>query len=155
MKTHHLPTVLFLALIATGRLQADFSPQMKTFEISAYDTLKFSVTEIDVHPGEKVRIRFTNEGSLPKDVMGHNWVLLKAGRDPVAYATSAATAAAKGEGYQPRALADDVLASIPLLGSKQTAEVTFVAPTVPGNYSFLCSYPAHCQSGMRGTLVVK
>jgi azurin len=154
MKTKYISTLLALALIAIGRMQAEpTSEPVKTVAISAYDTMKFSLTQIEVHPGQKLRVQLTNEGNLPKEVMGHNWVLLKAGLDPVAY--SSAAIAAKAEGYQPMALADEVLASIPLLGSKETGEVTFTAPTVPGNYSFLCSSPAHCQVGMRGVLIVK
>jgi azurin len=154
MKIKYISTLFALALIAVGRLPADsVTEPVKTIAISAYDTMKFSVTQIEAHPGQKLRVQLTNEGSLPKSVMGHNWVLLKAGEDPIAYSTAATTA--KDEDYQPTALADEVLATIPLLGAKETGEVTFTAPTVPGNYPFLCSSPAHCQVGMRGVLIVK
>lgn len=154
MKTKYISTLLALALIAVGCIHADPATEpVQTIAISAYDTMKFSLTQIEVHPGQKLRVQLTNEGNLPKEVMGHNWVLLKAGLDPIAYSTGAI--AAKTEGYQPMALANEVLASIPLLGSKETGEVTFTAPTVPGNYPFLCSSPAHCQVGMRGVLIVK
>jgi azurin len=154
MKTKYISTLLALALISAGRLPADSATEpVETVAISAYDTMKFSLTQIEAHPGQKLRVQLTNEGTLPKEVMGHNWVLLKAGQDPVAYATAAIQA--KNEGYEPMALADEVLASIPLLGSKETGEVTFAAPTTPGNYAFLCSSPGHCQVGMRGVLIVK
>ena len=115
--------------------------------------LKFSVTQIEVQRGQTVRIQLKNIGTMPKDVMGHNWILLKAGSDVTAYATTALSA--KGEAYQPKSLADQVLASIPLLGPGQTGEVTFVAPDTPGSYSFLCTFPGHFQAGMRGELRVK
>jgi azurin len=85
--------------------------------------------------------------------MGHNWVLLKAGEDPMAYATAALSA--KNEGYQPKALADQVIASIAMLGPKETGEVTFTAPTVPGSYPYICSCAGHSMAGMRGVLIVK
>jgi uncharacterized cupredoxin-like copper-binding protein len=44
---------------------------------------------------------------------------------------------------------------VPVLGPGQTGDVTFNAPTAPGSYVFLCSFPAHCAAGMRGVLVVK
>jgi plastocyanin len=28
-------------------------------------------------------------------------------------------------------------------------------PTAPGEYPFLCTFPAHCAIGMKGVLVVK
>ncbi|MBI5766279.1 MAG: hypothetical protein HZA93_00675 [Verrucomicrobia bacterium] len=50
---------------------------------------------------------------------------------------------------------DKVLATIGLLGPNETGEASFTAPTEPGEYPFLCSFPAHCQIGMKGVLVVK
>src|SRR5882724_7028395 len=75
----------------------------KTVVITATDSLRFNVTRIDAKPREKIRLVLRNEGSLPKDVMGHNWVLLKAGQDPSAYAAGAV--AAKSENFQPASLA--------------------------------------------------
>jgi azurin len=46
-----------------------------------------------------------------------------------------------------------VIASTPVLGPKQTAEVTFKAPA-PGVYPFVCSFPGHVAL-MKGTLTVK
>ncbi len=128
-------------------------PSIKTFELTAGDNMKFNMTEIAVAPGEKVKITLANVGSMPKEAMAHNWILLKAGSDPQAYANSAVTA--KAEGYQPASLADQVIAVIPLQGPKQTGEITFTAPTQPGEYPFLCSFPAHYIAGMQGKLVVR
>jgi len=44
-----------------------------------------SVTHIEARPGEKLHSQFRNAGTLPKAVMGHNWVLLKAGSDAMPY----------------------------------------------------------------------
>ena len=73
--------------------------------------------------------------------------------DPVAFATAAASDAANG--YIPENMKDRVVASIGLLGPNETGEVTLTAPSEPGEYPFLCSFPAHCQIGMKGVLVVK
>jgi azurin len=125
----------------------------KTINISAFDTMKYSVTSIEVSAGEKVTVTLKNEGNLPKAAMAHNWVLLAAGTDPNAYARLAMTAQATN--YQPKALASRVIASLPLLGPGESASVTFTAPTTPGNYAYLCSFPAHCSAGMHGVLTVK
>jgi len=154
MKTKYISTLLALALIAVGCLHADpTAAPVQTIAITASDTLRFSVTEIDASPGQPLHIVLTNETSMPKDTMGHNWILLKAGEDPIAYATAALSA--KDEGYQPKALADQVITSIAILGPKETGEVTFTAPTVPGSYPFLCSCAGHSMAGMRGVLIVK
>ena len=47
----------------------------------------------------------------------------------------------------------------PLLPEEETriwtVEVTFDAPTEPGEYVYLCSFPGHYAAGMKGLLVVK
>jgi azurin len=154
MKTKHSSALLILALVVAASLPA--TPEagtVKTVVITASDTLKFSVTRIEVQPGQKIHIQLRNEGTLPKDVMGHNWILLKAGADAAGYATTALSA--KSEAYQPASLAGEVLAFIPLIGPKQTGEVMFEAPATHGSYPFLCSFPGHFQAGMQGVLVVR
>ena len=37
----------------------------------------------------------------------------------------------------------------------QTAQVTFLAPTQPGQLTFYCSQPGHRQAGMQGTISVR
>lgn len=129
------------------------APAGKTVVISAYDTMKFNVTKIEASPGQKVTVELKNEGTLPKEAMGHNWILLTAGANAGAYVSAAIHA--KAEDFQPSSLSREVIASIPLLGPKTNGKVTFTAPKVPGNYTYLCSFPAHYQAGMRGVLVVK
>ena len=154
MKIKLTPLYLAFVLLTTHYLPARAeSEAIKTVVITANDNMKFNLARINVTPGQRIRIQLKNEGTLPKEVMAHNWILLKAGLDPNAYTTQALTA--KNEGYQPKALADEVLASIPLIGARETGEVTFDAPTVPGSYPYFCSFPAHCQVGMRGELIVK
>jgi azurin len=146
-----LLSAIALAEIGVGILPAaDDSKEFKTVVITAGDALKFNVTQIDAQAGQKMRIQLLNQSALPKEVIGHNWVLLKVGMDANKYAM-----AAKDEGYQPKALADQVYIAIPLVGPKGVGEVTFDAPAIPGRYPFLCSFPAHCMSGMRGELIVK
>jgi azurin len=147
--TQTLLASLILAALATSGVTAG----IRTIVISGFDTMKYSVNTIEAHPGEKITVELKNEGTMPKEAMGHNWVLLKAGVDPQAYANAAV--AAKAEGYQPSSLADKVIATIRVLGPKESGSVTFTAPSTPGKYAYLCSFPAHCQVGMRGFLVVK
>ena len=154
MKTHSWPALLAIALVGFPFLTGAAAPDpVKSVVIIAGDSMKFSVTRIDARPGQTIHIQLKNEGTLPKQVMGHNWIVLRAGSDTSAYA--AAALSAKDQNYQPTSLAGEVLAAIALVGAKETGEVTFDAPLQPGSYPFLCSFPAHCQVGMRGELVVK
>ncbi len=124
-----------------------------TLELTASDSMKYNLTRFEVRAGQEVKVILTNIGTMSKAVMGHNWVLLTKGSDPKAYADAAVGAAASD--YMPTSLASQVIAHTKLLGAKQTDEITFTAPAEPGDYPFLCSFPAHFLSGMTGVLVVK
>jgi azurin len=115
--------------------------------------MKYNTTAIEAKPGEDIKVVLTNIGTQPVQVMGHNWVLLKAGSDAAAF--DAAAVNAKDTGYIPPALKDQVIAHIDLLGPRKSGEVEFTAPTVPGEYPYLCTFPAHYQVGMKGVLTVK
>jgi azurin len=125
----------------------------RTIEITAGDNMKFNLSKIEAKPGEELKVVLTNIGTQPKEVMGHNWVLLKAGTDVAAF--SAASVTAKATDYVPPALKDQVIVHTALLGPRKSDEVTFKAPDAPGDYPFLCTFPAHYQVGMKGVLTVK
>lgn len=148
----------FLALGATLLLAAvlsaaDAPPRVIKLQAGVGNAMKFDLTTIPVAPGELVKVVLTNASTLPKEVMGHNWVLLAAGTDVMAFAMAAASDAANG--YIPVKQKDKVVAAIGVLGPKESGEVTFRAPTAPGEYPFLCSFPGHTMTGMKGVLVVK
>ena len=161
MKTRLLFVTALAALVTSGCGQKDTSSAApadagsgpQTVEITAGDTMKYSVTEIDAKPGEDLKVVLTNVGTQPVEVMGHDWVLLKAGSDVAAYDSAALTA--KDTGYIPDSLKGEVIAQIALLGPRKSGEADFTAPTVPGDYPYLCTFPAHYQTGMKGTLTVK
>ena len=122
-------------------------------EISADDTMKFSVTEIAAKPGEKLSVTLVNLGTTPKFSMGHNWLLLAATVDVQPFLVAAAEAMTAD--YVPMATQKDrILAATKLLGPKERDTVTFTAPSAPGRYEFVCSFPGHFQVGMRGVLIV-
>jgi azurin len=93
---------------------------------------------------------------MPKMAMAHNFVLMKAGTSVAQindFTQQAALAAATA--YIPAAKANLVLAHTPkVVGAGETTEVTFKAPTAPGTYTYLCSFPGHFAMGMKGTLTV-
>lgn len=129
------------------------APGPRIVEITANDMMKYSVTAIQAAPGEDLVVELANIGALPKETMSHNWVLLKAEADAGAFSNAAV--AAKATDYLPAALADEVIAHIAMLGPGQSGKVEFRAPSAPGDYPFLCTFPAHYQVGMKGILTVK
>ena len=124
----------------------------RPIEITADDTMKFNVTEIAAKPGEKLSVTLVNLGTTPKFSMGHNWLLVAPMADIQPFLVAAAEAMTTD--YVPAAQKDRFLAATTLLGPKERDTVTFVAPTTPGRYDFVCSFPGHYQVGMRGVLIV-
>ncbi|MEO7413920.1 MAG: PVC-type heme-binding CxxCH protein [Opitutaceae bacterium] len=113
------------------------------------DVMKFDKAELTVKAGSPVRLIFKNNDHMP-----HNFLLLRPGTieavgaiadrfltDPTAMARS----------YVPDS--PDVLAFTPLVNPTETAEIAFTAPTVPGRYPYVCTFPGHWRL-MQGTLIV-
>lgn len=128
-------------------------PPPRTVHLVATEEMKFDITEIKAQAGETLRIVLRAKGTLPKTVMAHNFVLLKAGTDAQAFVNASATARATG--FIAPAVSAEVLASTPLAGAGETVQVTFTVPSKPGRYDFVCSFPGHFASGMRGVLTVR
>lgn len=125
----------------------------RELRVEVGDAMKFSLIRIEASGGETLRLLLVNTGSAPKDAMGHNWVLLKAGVDPTAYANAALKARATD--YIPDDRAEDVIAHTRLIGGRGRDAVVFTVPAQPGEYVFLCTFPSHLQLGMKGVLAVK
>ncbi|GAA4279780.1 azurin [Gaetbulibacter aestuarii] len=118
--------------------------------ITGDDMMRFNKSEIKVKAGKKVKLTLRHIGKLDKQVMGHNWVLLKPGVDLMGFSAKAVTF--KDNDYIPDGT-EDVIAHTKLIGGGETAVVEFDAPA-PGTYEFLCSFPGHAAM-MRGTFVVE
>lgn len=150
--------LFFAALISFGTsmlraAESSAEPRVVKIRAGVDNAMKFDVGSIPAAPGEALKVILTNASSLPKNVMGHNWVLLTKGTDPLPFSSAAAAEAANG--YIPAKQREKIVAFIALLGPSETGEVVFQAPSEPGEYPFLCTFPAHCAVGMRGVLVVK
>lgn len=125
----------------------------RAIEVTANDLMKYSVTEITATPGERLSVTLVNTGSMPKISMGHNLMLLAAETDVTAFLAQAAASPATD--YVPEALTGSILVSTKLLGPGERETITFDAPTAPGRYEFICSFPGHYIAGMRGVLIVE
>lgn len=125
----------------------------KTITIAAGDTMRFAPATIRAKAGSQVTVVLKSTSALPKVAMAHNFVLLKSGTDVPAFATASATA--RDSNYISPKLKAQVLAATDMAGGGESVTVTFTAPTAPGKYTFICTFPAHFQSGMVGILVVE
>jgi azurin len=126
-------------------------PRVVAIEVG--DNMRFSVAAIAAKPGEPIKIVLKGVGQMPKVAMGHNFILLKKGTDAKAFAEKSGTS--RETEFIAPAVKDQVLASTHLVGPGETVETTFNAPKVPGDYTYLCSFPGHFALGMKGILTVK
>jgi azurin len=125
----------------------------RTVELTASDAMKYDKAEITAKPGETLRIVLKNTGTMPKLVAAHNFVLLKAGTDPAAFAQAAFNA--RETEFIPASMKTAVIANTALAGPGETVETTVKVPAKAGSYPYLCSFAGHFALGMKGTLVVK
>ncbi len=125
----------------------------RVIEMEGTNQMRFSVEQITAKPGEKITVKLKTVSSFPAAAMSHNFVLLKKGVDAKAFIMAGISH--KDNEYIDPAKQSDVLAQTKLASGGQTVEVTFTAPTEPGNYEYICTFPGHFVSGMKGVLTVK
>lgn len=118
-----------------------------TVSVAGVEGLKFNLPAFDVKAGTHVKLEFANTSD-----MLHNLVIVRPG-----------TATKVGEqamrlgldgaklDYVPRT--DDVLHHTALLEPQKSETIYFVAPTTPGEYTYVCTFPGHYVT-MQGTMRV-
>lgn len=119
-------------------------------DLYSNDQMKYDKNEISVPSGSSVELTLTHTGTMAKETMGHNFVLLAQGTDLVEFTTEAGKAA--DNGYVP-AGSDAVIANTELIGGGASTTVTFDAPEA-GTYDFICSFPGH-YALMKGKFIVE
>lgn len=113
------------------------------------EDMTYSVKNFSVKPGAWVRIVLTN-----KDEMPHNLVYVRPGSveevgeliNIMAKATDAAE-----RSYIPPS--QDVLVWSNMVEPGQKGTLEFIAPTTPGDYPYLCTFPGHWKT-MQGIMKV-
>lgn len=121
-----------------------------TVEVTANDQMKFDLSEIKVKAGEQVTLTLKNAGTMPKEAMGHNLVVLTPGTNVEEFAQTAMNA--KANDYIPESLSSSIVAHTKLLGPNESDTITFTLEK--GEYEFICSFPGHYAS-MRGKIIVE
>ena len=120
--------------------------------IEGNDQMKYNKTEIRVKAGEKVKLTLKHVGKMDKQVMGHNWALLAKDADVATIGNAAAMAA--DNDYIPADMADKIIAHTKMIGGGQSDTIEFNAPTEPGTYTFMCTFPGH-YALMKGQFIVE
>jgi azurin len=147
-----MKTLIACFVIAVGFTACSQSVRTKLISMSGNDDLKFNVTNFEVKAGQTVALTLTNVGELPKEAMSHNWVLLENGTD--AGKLIQAGADHPESDYISSDLAPHILAKTKLLGPLESDTITFTAPTKPGAYEYVCTFPDHYARGMKGVMTV-
>ncbi|MEZ5041660.1 MAG: plastocyanin/azurin family copper-binding protein [Saprospiraceae bacterium] len=120
----------------------------QSIELNSKAGMLFDKTLITVKAGSKVRLAFNN----PDDMM-HNFLLVKPGKaDEISEQAVALGLEGMEKGFIP--VSEDILYHTTLLTPNSNDVIYFVAPTVPGDYPYVCTFPGHSQS-MRGVLRVE
>ena len=129
-------------------MPADWAAPDKTLTVGTIPGMKYDVTELEVKAGSKVKLIFNNLD----DDMTHNLVIVEPGTaDEVGLAAFSLGVKASQMSYVPNS--NKVLFHTTLLQPESSQTIYFTAPTKPGNYSYVCTYPGH-HTLMRGILKV-
>lgn len=129
----------------------DRLPDLATIHIaSVAERMIFDVKSFTVKPGQPVKLVFSNP-----DMMQHNLVIVKPGAlEEVGVAGNEMAKDPEGikKDFVPKS--DKVLHATKLIDPKATAILRFRAPTQPGSYPYVCTFPGHWVI-MNGVMEVK
>ena len=114
-----------------------------SFEIEGTDQMTWNTPEIKVGADcSEVTVTLKHAGKLPKQTMGHGWVLTKAA--DMQAVSSAGMAAGIANDHVPQGDAR-VIAFVPLVGGGESNSVTFSTSKLEKGqeYSYFCPFPGH------------
>ncbi len=128
-------------------MPTDWIQPDKVLKLGTKPGLKYDVTNFEIKAGSKVRLIFNNN-----DDMTHNVVIVAPGSaDEVA--TLSLKLGLKGSELNYVPVSSKVLFHTALLQPGTSESIYFVAPSTPGEYTFVCTFPGHA-SVMRGIIKV-
>ena len=111
--------------------------------------MQYEQTSFTVPAGEEITLTFENTATSP--AMEHNVVILTSNDDAVVTRVGQAAMSAVDTEYVPEDEA--ILAHTSMAAPGETVSVTFTAPSEPGEYRYICTFPGHYVS-MQGTMQV-
>lgn len=113
------------------------------------EEMRYDIPWFAVQAGRDIQVVLKNE-----DLMAHNLVITK----PEALQEVANLAAADGPKIGPSGKqyvpdSDKVLFATEMIQAEKKGKITFTAPTIPGEYPYVCTFPGHWMR-MYGVMVV-
>ncbi|QDQ88269.1 azurin [Alcaligenaceae bacterium SJ-26] len=140
-----------LIAVALSLVSGVASAATCSIDINSNDAMQFDTKSIEVSKQcTEFTVNLHHVGKMPKNVMGHNWVLVKT--PDLQGVSSDGLKAGLASDYLK---ADDsrIIAHTKLIGGGETDSITFPISALNGTdaYTFFCSFPGH-QALMKGTL---
>jgi azurin len=138
------------ALLGTFALPLAAHADPCKLEIGGNDQMQYDKQELSVPATcQQITVTLHHTGKLPKEAMGHNWVLVN-GPDFAAVANAGMGAGLANNYITPGD--KRVLAFTKVIGGGETTSVTFSASILKkgGDYKYLCTFPGH-NALMHGT----
>jgi azurin len=140
--------VVELASSQNSGIIADTPEQTEIHIATLVEKMSYDVKDLTVKAGKKIRLTFANP-----DFMPHNLVIVQPGASKEV-GMGALALGAEGFAMQFLPETDKIIAATNMLDSGTEQTIEFVAPTEPGNYEIICTFPGHFMV-MNGILRVK
>ncbi len=129
------------------KMPADWTQPDMVLKISTKPGLKFDIPMFEIKAGSKIRLVFNNNDDMMHNVVG----VMPGTADEVADLAIKLGLKGSQMNYVPKSA--NVIFNTALLQPHSSESIYFIAPTKPGEYTFMCTYPGH-GSVMRGMLKV-
>ncbi len=134
--------------IEKKEVSSDKKSKSSVIILNSSDLMKFDQNELRVFEGQEITLTLNHTGKMSKEIMGHNFVLLKKKTDLDDFAQRAMLA--RENEYIP--LGDETIAYTKMIGGGESDTITFTAPK-KGSYTYICTFPGH-YGLMKGVLIV-
>ncbi len=129
------------------KMPADWKQPDQVISIGTKPGLKYSISEVQVKAGSKIKLVFSND-----DDMTHNVVIVQPGTAKE-IGDQAFNLGLKGSQLNYIPVSSKVLFHTNLIQPGSSETIFFNAPLAPGNYTLVCTYPGHAMI-MQATLKV-
>ena len=134
--------------IEKKEVSSDKKSKSSVIVLNSSDLMKFDQNELRVFEGQEITLTLNHTGKMSKEIMGHNFVLLKKKTDLDDFAQRAMLA--RENEYIP--VGDETIAYTKMIGGGESDTITFTAPK-KGSYTYICTFPGH-YGLMKGVLIV-
>ncbi len=139
-----MKSVARLFILAAGLFASQLALAAEcSLTIDSNDAMQFSTDELSIDAScKQVELTLTHSGTLPRNAMGHNWVLTT-DADAQTVNQDGMQAGLDNEYVKP----DDarVIAFTPVIGGGERTTISFSIDKLDadGKYTYFCTFPGH------------